>query len=75
MPGTGLVGIATSRDIGKAARRNRQRRRVREALRGLLKPDRTFDLIVSVPDTAYELTPTELTEVLQKLVSSVESEK
>ena len=35
LPGTGLVGIATSRDIGTKPRRNTQKRRIREAVRTL----------------------------------------
>ena len=48
-PGDGRVGIATSKKIGCHARRNREKRRGREAiraLRGELKPHLNYVLVI-----------------------------
>jgi ribonuclease P protein component len=66
LPGTGLIGIATSRKIGSRPRRNHAKRRLREAIflqRSRLDPamDYVFvigssNLALSWPDLTRELT-------------------
>jgi ribonuclease P protein component len=45
LPGEGLVGIATPRSLGCIARRNRQKRRLREAFRASGPPP-GFDFVL-----------------------------
>ena len=56
LAGTGLVGIATVRALGSQPHRNRQRRRVHEAVRlarASTYPElAAFDLVISVRATA-----------------------
>ncbi|MBX3112715.1 MAG: ribonuclease P protein component [Fimbriimonadaceae bacterium] len=51
LPGSGLVGVATSRSIGCHARRNRNRRRVREAVRLTTSQDPAFDMALVAKST------------------------
>ncbi|MCX7799086.1 MAG: ribonuclease P protein component [Fimbriimonadales bacterium] len=48
LPGTGRVGLAVSRAVGSTPRRNRARRRFREALLGseALRPDRDYVFVL-----------------------------
>lgn len=69
LEGSGLVGIATTRKIGNNPRRNRQRRRTVEALRGL---DTTgLDIAVTVKPSAEERSLDELREELRKLIAEI----
>ncbi|RYG48875.1 ribonuclease P protein component [bacterium] len=54
LPGTGLLGIATSRKIGSKPRRNRAKRRVKEAARlnGKLPQ---WDLVLVVSQDAVDV--------------------
>jgi ribonuclease P protein component len=52
MPGTGLVGIATSRKIGTAPRRNRTKRRFREAIRLQTLTHQGLDYVLIVKQDA-----------------------
>lgn len=71
LPGSGQFGVTTVRDIGCRARRNRQRRRVREAYRTLGRHDIDRDLVVTARATTttapFELIVSELDELLDKL--------
>jgi RNase P protein component len=69
LKGTGLVGYATSRQIGCHARRNRQRRRAAEAMRGL--DVHGLDLAVTVKPSARDATLGALREELQFLVTEI----
>lgn len=48
LPGCGLVGVAVSRSLGSQPRRNRARRRLREALRlsGELRTDADYVFVI-----------------------------
>jgi len=48
LPGRGLVGLAVSRSLGSQPRRNRARRRLREALRlsGALRTDADYVFVI-----------------------------
>ncbi|MFY9233557.1 MAG: ribonuclease P protein component [Fimbriimonadaceae bacterium] len=54
LPGTGLIGIATSKKIGNAPQRNKAKRRFREVFRTLAeKLDPSMDYIaVAFPESA-----------------------
>ena len=72
LPGTGLVGIATSREIGSHARRNRQKRRAAEALRGLDEGLlQGVDVAVTVKPAAGSKSLAEMQEELRFLVAEV----
>lgn len=70
LPGAGLVGIATSRGIGSHARRNRIKRRIREAVRSL--SDHTqFDLVIAAKQSAAVAPFVELRGEVQRLSQEV----
>jgi ribonuclease P protein component len=69
LPGSGLVGIATQRKIGNTPRRNRQRRRTREALVGIETGG--LDIAVTVKPEAREQSIDELREELRRLVAEL----
>lgn len=53
LPGTGLVGVATARSVGCHARRNRQKRRVREAVRVSAVAEPQFDMAFVAKQAVY----------------------
>jgi ribonuclease P protein component len=55
LPGTGKVGVATSRSIGTHARRNRQKRRVRAALAAIGGDLSSHDMVFLVKVRATEV--------------------
>jgi RNase P protein component len=71
LPGSGLVGFATSRQIGNRPRRNRERRRAAEAMRGIASEG--LDLTVTVKPAAREQSLEQLREELRNLVMEVRS--
>lgn len=69
LPGSGLAGIGIARAIGCHARRNRQRRRLREALRTLhISELSKFDTVVIGNEPATGLKLPELAASLGELI-------
>ena len=68
LPGTGLVGVATTKRIGCHARRNRQKRRAREAVNATGLGFVDLDMAVLVRETADKTSFDELTEELKRLL-------
>jgi ribonuclease P protein component len=71
LPGTGYIGIATSKKIGNNPQRNRAKRRFREVLRELrerLNPCLDY-VVIALPSS----TEARLTEISAKLRSMIEN--
>ena len=74
LQGAGLLGIAISRQIGCHARRNRLKRRVREAIRSIdLAPADGLDIAVTVKTAANEAGFQRLRDELQCLVTEMQA--
>jgi ribonuclease P protein component len=67
LPGQGKVGIATSKKIGSNPRRNRIKRRFREALRKLDLADQNLDHVLVVLPSAEDATAEEIRQDLVKV--------
>lgn len=72
LPGSGLVGLATSRTIGAKPRRNKLKRRFREALRSqqeIIEPrlDYILMLLPSAEQSSYTAIREELANVFNKV--------
>lgn len=72
LPGQGHVGFATAKKIGCHARRNRQKRRAREALNASDFPIVGLDIAVLVRDGADAVGFDELTEELKRLLEETQ---
>ncbi|WP_420810089.1 ribonuclease P protein component [Fimbriimonas ginsengisoli] len=73
LPGTGLLGIATSKKIGGRPERNRARRRFREAVRiqaDLAEPRLDFILIVGAngADVPFQRIQEEVRDLFRRAV-------
>ena len=72
LPGNGLVGLATSRNIGSKPRRNKLKRRFREALRSQKEIiDSSLDYILMLLPSAEPSTYTAIREELATLFNKV----
>ncbi|MBL8066684.1 MAG: ribonuclease P protein component [Chthonomonadaceae bacterium] len=67
LPGEGLTGIATAKRTGCHARRNRQKRRIREAVRTDGTPRYGVDIVFFVRPETRRATFAELREQVQRL--------
>ena len=68
--GVGLVGIATPRSIGCHARRNRQKRRIRECLRNLTPLLAGMDVVVLARACVVTTPSAELAKELSAILTS-----
>ena len=68
LPGHGEIGFATVKKIGCHARRNRQKRRAREAYNAIAPQNVGLDMAVLVRDSADKASFDELTEELGRLL-------
>ena len=68
LPGPGEIGFATAKKIGCHARRNRQKRRAREAYNATSPHNVSLDMAVLVRDCADTASFDELTEELGRLL-------
>ena len=65
--GEGLIGIATAKKIGAKPRRNRAKRRVREAIRPLAERNELLDSVVVVTVAALDCPFEDLQNELREL--------
>ncbi len=68
LPGEGLLGITTHRAIGSRARRNRQKRRLREAWLSVGPPE-GFDVVVVGRAQVQELSFSDLQALMRLALS------
>jgi ribonuclease P protein component len=71
LPGEGLLGITTHRAIGSRARRNRQKRRLREAWLSLAPPA-GFDVIIVGRSQVQDLSFSDLQALMRLALSQWE---
>jgi ribonuclease P protein component len=73
LPGSGKVGIAVAKAIGSTPARNRQRRRVREALRKAEKAvSKKLDYVVSARPAAATVSLEDLAAQLAEALSALD---
>ena len=69
LPGTGLIGIATSKKLGSTPARNRIKRRFREAIRTQPElADSTLDIVAIVSLQAADASFPQLLEEVRRLL-------
>ena len=71
LPGTGLIGIATSKKIGNTPQRNKAKRRFREVLRKVAEAAPTMDYIVVVLPSERGAGLDEIEADVRKLVAGL----
>lgn len=72
LPGEGAVGVGTSKKIGCHARRNRVKRRIREAARSLHSRLEEWDSVVIAKASAAEAGLEELKDEFSELIDELE---
>jgi ribonuclease P protein component len=76
LPGSGRVGIGVARALGNHPRRNRTRRRIREALRIVWNDQwAQYDTVLIARASADQVTLSQWIQVLPRLMETVQSSR